>query len=87
MSKIAPKLKLVKIEWYDHCDPGEGVWMSRKYLQDANSAPVFITVGYIVAKNKRSLIVASTIPAGDEAWNYGSPSLIVRAAIKKITKL
>jgi len=74
----------VLIEWHDAADFGEG-WVSLDDVEDDHVAPCdVITVGWLVQKSKRALVLALSI---SEAMDGRGLFVVPRACVKKVTRL
>ncbi len=82
--------ELKKISWLDANENQTKSWFSEKELQEYAKEDVVVeSVGYVVAKDKNSLVLASDVIEYEEGieTQYGRPMKILRKNIVKITNL
>ena len=72
-------MKLVYIEWLDHCSFGSGCWNTKESCE--NMEPILAkTIGWLVKETDEHLVVVSTTLSDNY---YGGDSLILKSCIKK----
>ena len=92
MPKTKGRGNLVKIIWRDiaglSCEDGEAAWVSEEgLLKQAKKKwdQECITVGYLIEKNKKYVVIAAT--ADFEENSYADASMIPNSVIIKITPI
>lgn len=76
-------MRLVEIRWVDSWNLASG-WHRRKWVRRrADDLPKQRTVGYLVAKTKRTLVVASSL---NRSGGVAAVVAIPRSAITKVRR-
>ena len=78
-------MKLVYIEWFDHCSLTGGVWHEKSDVE--NMAPMLVkSVGWVVKETDKYVIIVSSMFSD---VHVGGDVLIIKSCIKskKVIKL
>jgi hypothetical protein len=77
-------MRLVRVEWLDHCDPEGPVWWALDDIADAQPARME-SVGWLVHEDDLCLRLSSSRSVALDTWSR--PFVIVRAAVLSVTDL
>jgi hypothetical protein len=81
---MADNIRLVQVEWLDHCDADGDIWISHERAGECQPA-TFLSVGWLVHEDDDVLRISWSRATDGSLWSR--PSVIVRACVISITVL
>ena len=80
-------LKLVLVEWYDHCSFTTATWRSKEEYDSLNP-PLCKTVGWVLKEDKQMMILVSTWQESEEFDDqFVGDMAILKGVIKSVKVL
>jgi hypothetical protein len=80
-------MKLVYVEWLDHCSFTESDWKDAEEFDDLEP-PLVKTIGWIIREDEKVLIVVSSKYNSDEFNDkYSGEMCIIKGCIQKMKEL
>lgn len=78
------RLRLVQVEWLDHCEADGNAWMTAVEAGACRPAPL-LSVGWLVHDGDGVLVLSGSVSEIDDT--VSRPLVLVRACVKSVVDL